>query len=169
MIGTPNGKTAIFCAYAPHSGHPYESRQRFLTEVSALWRKTSCHGLRILAGDLNERLYARLPCESACFGEFFPKVPSVQTKWKWEPTCGAIHDWCWSHARWRKGWRQGGQQGPPHGHRLRHVHQLMCFLRRRYHLTCRHEYHCHRPRSLQQSKPDACSAGIPLQQARRRQ
>lgn len=62
------GKMAVFCAYAPHSGYPFDVRQQFFHEIGEFVQKVSTHGPKMVCGDWNARLCRRLPGEEVIFG-----------------------------------------------------------------------------------------------------
>ena len=72
-LRTVRGKVVLLSAYAPPQtpNHPIDERQSFFQSLSKLWSESSCNGPRFLLGDLNSRLYKRLPGEEAYIGESF--------------------------------------------------------------------------------------------------
>ena len=64
------GKLAIISAYAPHAGHPFDERQRFFDDLGDMHQALSCNGGCIIAGDMNSRLYERLPTENKFIGDY---------------------------------------------------------------------------------------------------
>ena len=66
-LRTVRGKVVLLSAYAPPQtpNHPIDERQSFFQSLSKLWSETSCNGPRFLLGDLNSRLYKKLPGEEA--------------------------------------------------------------------------------------------------------
>ena len=69
-LRTFKGKIAIFSAYAPPQTpkHSALERQAYFQELSKFWSDTSCNGPKLIAGDFNSRLYARLPGEEQIIG-----------------------------------------------------------------------------------------------------
>ena len=69
-VRTFKGQIVIFCAYAPPQTpkHSALGRQAYFQELSKFWSDTSCNGPKLIAGDLNSRLYARLPGEEQIIG-----------------------------------------------------------------------------------------------------
>ena len=63
------GKAAFISTYAPHSGKPYDERQRFYHELGVFVNKTTAHGPKFVLGDFNARLYRRLPGEEDLIGD----------------------------------------------------------------------------------------------------
>ena len=63
------GKFAIISTYAPHSGHAFDIRQRHFHALADFWHSIRCNGPKIICGDLNARLYSRMPNEHAIIGE----------------------------------------------------------------------------------------------------
>ena len=70
----------LFAAYAPHSGKPYLERQVFFNDLSDFVSKTSAHGPKIICGDLNARIYRRLPGEEQIMGTHIFENKAVQIK-----------------------------------------------------------------------------------------
>ena len=62
-IRVQGGKMALVSCYAPHSGYPLEDRVRFFSDLQAFTRNISVHGPKLILGDLNARIYRRLPGE----------------------------------------------------------------------------------------------------------
>ena len=71
------GKAVIFSAYAPHNERPFDERQAFYSELQDAYHSTSCHGLKVICGDLNARLHKRLPGEETHVGEFMYGNPNA--------------------------------------------------------------------------------------------
>ena len=71
------GKAVVFTAYAPHNGRPFDERQAFYSELQEAYHSTSCHGLKVICGDLNARLHKRLPGEEVHMGEFMYGNPNA--------------------------------------------------------------------------------------------
>ena len=63
------GKTSIFSVYAPHNGKPIDERRGFYNGLGELLGSTSAHGLVLLYGDFNARLYRRFPTEEDIIGD----------------------------------------------------------------------------------------------------
>ena len=63
------GQVAIISAYAPHSGHSFDSRQLFFEQLGTMIDKTSANGMKVVMGDMNARLLSQLPGEEDCIGE----------------------------------------------------------------------------------------------------
>ena len=64
------GKMILFSTYAPPQTikHPVNERQQFFNELAEFWMLVSCNGPKIIAGDLNSRLYCRLANEHSFIG-----------------------------------------------------------------------------------------------------
>ena len=69
-LRTFKGKIAIVSAYAPPQTpkHSALERQAYFQELSKFWSDTSCNGPKLIAGDFNSRLYARLTGEEQIIG-----------------------------------------------------------------------------------------------------
>ena len=68
-LRVPGGKLAVICAYAPHSGYPFDARQQFFEDLGDMFRNTSVNGIKMVFGDLNARLIRRIPGEESYLGE----------------------------------------------------------------------------------------------------
>ena len=64
------GKVNLITAYAPHAGHPYAERQTFFNELGDFEHRLSRHGPNIIMGDMNSRIYRRLPGEEDIIGAY---------------------------------------------------------------------------------------------------
>ena len=60
----------IVCAYAPHSGYPFDVRQEFFQQLNEFLQRQSCHGPKIVCGDFNARLYWQQDGDSAFLGPY---------------------------------------------------------------------------------------------------
>ena len=69
-IRVRGGKAVVFNAYAPHGGRGHDERQQFYSQLADVYRSTSSHGIKLIAGDLNARLHKRLAGEEERVGEF---------------------------------------------------------------------------------------------------
>ena len=60
----------LFSTYAPPqtTKHPVNERQQFFNELAQFWMSVSCNRPKIIAGDLNSRLYCRLANEHSFIG-----------------------------------------------------------------------------------------------------
>ena len=67
-IRVKGGKINLITAYAPHNGYPYADRQRFFSELGDFENRLSGHGPNFVFGDMNSRLYRRLPGEETVLG-----------------------------------------------------------------------------------------------------
>ena len=56
-LRVPGGKLVIINAYAPHGGYDYNTRQVFFNLLREVYAGTSCHGLKLIVGDLNSRIH----------------------------------------------------------------------------------------------------------------
>ena len=74
------GKLALLSAYAPHSGRPFDERQRFFTQLDQAYQRTSVNGMRLVFGDLNARLHIRLPGEEDLIGDFVYETGRAATE-----------------------------------------------------------------------------------------
>ena len=64
------GKLNILSAYAPHSGHSYESRKEFFDQLVLAWKPMSAHSSTIALGDLNAKLFHRTPADEDIIGQY---------------------------------------------------------------------------------------------------
>ena len=77
-------KLAIISAYAPHSGYPFDERQRFFEDLGIPFSKTAALSARrrsmgpnIYFGDLNSRIHRQLPGEETVIGKHAFGDPSA--------------------------------------------------------------------------------------------
>ena len=63
------GRAAIISAYAPHSGHSFDSRQSFFSDLQDIVTKTSVNGMKCIFGDFNARPGHAMPGEEAMIGD----------------------------------------------------------------------------------------------------
>ena len=54
-IRVPGGVLGIVGGYAPHSGYPFDDRQKLFDELGIVYRRTSVNGLKMISGDMNAR------------------------------------------------------------------------------------------------------------------
>ena len=71
------GNAVTFSAYAPHNEGPFDERQTFYSELQDAYCSTSCHGLKVICGDLNARLHKRPTREEVHIGGFMYANPSA--------------------------------------------------------------------------------------------
>ena len=64
----PGGKMCILPAYAPHSGRPYDERQKFFQDLQVLYNAVSSNGPKLIFVDFNARLHLQLPGEESVIG-----------------------------------------------------------------------------------------------------
>ena len=68
-LRVPGGKMAVISAYAPHSGHSFDTRQAFFEELGDVYSRTSVNGPKLVCGDFNARIQRRLPGEHSFVGD----------------------------------------------------------------------------------------------------
>ena len=58
----------MLCAYAPHSGHPFQERQAFFHNFAPFYTKLSSHGPKLLFSDMNARILKNMDSEEDLVG-----------------------------------------------------------------------------------------------------
>ena len=66
-------KLGLISAYTLHNGYAFEARHNFFSELDSFYASISCNGGVMIIGDLNARLYTRLPGEESYIGPYFFK------------------------------------------------------------------------------------------------
>ena len=67
-IRVTGGCAVFISSYAPHSGHSFEDRSVFYTDLEAFAEKQKTHGPTYILGDMNARLHRRAPDEIDILG-----------------------------------------------------------------------------------------------------
>ena len=62
------GQVIFVSAYAPHSGHSFETRHDFFTRAHGFIHSQRCHGPTLVLGDFNARLHHRQSGEERIIG-----------------------------------------------------------------------------------------------------
>ena len=69
------GKLTLITAYAPHSGYSFAVRQKFFQDLGHFFSSFPSHGLRLVYGDLNAKLYHRAVGEEEIVGPYVFESP----------------------------------------------------------------------------------------------
>jgi len=81
-LRTQKGKVVLFSAYAPPQtpNHPVNERQECFHSLAQFWSEVSCNGPKVVLGDFNSRLYARLPGEEDMIGDSIVRYANMKLK-----------------------------------------------------------------------------------------
>jgi hypothetical protein len=60
----------VVSAYAPHSGYPFDTRQKFFHDLGLFAGSFSTHGPLLLYGDFNSKLHHRFAGEEHIMGPY---------------------------------------------------------------------------------------------------
>ena len=77
-IKVPGGTLTLMSAYAPHSGHTFETREAFFSTVTTSVKEPTRHSSTLILGDFNAKLGRVMGGEEEMVGKFVFKSDVAQ-------------------------------------------------------------------------------------------